>query len=190
MFFLLFVNYIVHFLSRHEGSNDCFNRIFAAVHGSGSARGANSPRFSVAQPPTFVRFQRFYPGSLTSSLTGGCHPPLSFIRRSLCWLGHRRFSPSLSALCVRTIRPSRPAYPRHTQPHIPLPVRPRKMPSRPLGLNAGVAHAASKDSSFSGKYDLPLCDGSGIGGLPLRPLRETTLSRKIAKKIAYIKKYL
>ena len=30
----------------------------------------------------------------------------------------------------------------------------------------------------------------GVGGLPLRPLRETTLSRKIAKKIAYIKKYL
>lgn len=61
----------------------------------------------------------------------------------LCFrLGHRRFSPSLSALCVRTIRPSRPSYPRHTSPRIPLSVRPRKMPSRPLGLNAGVAHAA------------------------------------------------
>lgn len=75
---------------------------------------------------------------------------------ALLWLGHRRFSPSLSALCVRTIRPSRPSYPRHTSPRIPLPVRPRKMPSRPLGLNAAVAHAASKDSSFPPTFFLKL----------------------------------
>ena len=30
-----------------------------------------------------------------------------------CGLGDRRMSPSLSALCVRTISPSRPSYSRH-----------------------------------------------------------------------------
>ena len=59
----------------------------------------------------------------------------------------RRFTASLSSLHERTVRPSRPAYPRHTQPNIQLSVRPRKMPPRPRGLNADVAHAACKYSA-------------------------------------------
>ena len=51
----------------------------------------------------------------------------------------RRRPLSITLRCARST--SRPAYPRHTQPHIPLSIRPRKMPSRPRGLNAGVAHA-------------------------------------------------
>ena len=48
------------------------------------------------------------------------------------------------ALAVRTLRadifaPSRPAYPRHTQPLIPLIVRPRKMSARPRGAQCGCA---------------------------------------------------
>ena len=73
--------------------------------------------------------------------------PLGFF----CRLGDgsrcRRFTASLSSLHERTVRPSRPAYPRHTQPNIQLSVRPRKMPPRPRGLNADVAHAACKYSA-------------------------------------------
>ena len=71
-------------------------------------------------------------------------------------LGHRRFIPRLElppqspplrrkflSRSARTINSiSRPAYPRRTQPLYPLSVRPRKMPPRPRGLNAGVADAA------------------------------------------------
>ena len=64
--------------------------------------------------------------------------PLGFF----CRLGDgsrcRRFTASLSSLHERTVRPSRPSYPRHTQPNILLSVRPRKMPPRPRGLNADV----------------------------------------------------
>jgi len=73
--------------------------------------------------------------------------PLGFF----CRLGDgsrcRQITASLSSLHERTVRPSRPAYPQHTQPNILLSVRPRKMPPRPRGLNADVAHAACSISS-------------------------------------------
>lgn len=39
VFFLLFALYVLHFLSRHLGSNDFFGRIFAAAFASVLARG-------------------------------------------------------------------------------------------------------------------------------------------------------
>ena len=48
-------------------------------------------------------------------------------------------APSRPPSACGHIRPSRPAYPRHTQPIIPLSVRPRKMPARPRGAQCGCA---------------------------------------------------
>ena len=81
-----------------------------------------------------------------SSFTSLCLPflfPSPFSAFFFCGLGHRRFSPSLSSLRVRTlVRPSRPSYWRLMHPHYPLAITPPKMPPRPRGLNAGVADAA------------------------------------------------
>ena len=60
VFFLLFALYVLHFLSRHLGSNDCFGRIFAAAFASVLARGV-----------TFVVCAGYYPASNRLFTSGG-----------------------------------------------------------------------------------------------------------------------
>ena len=50
-----------------------------------------------------------------------------------------RITPRRPPSACGHIRPSRPAYPRHTHPITPLSVRPRKMPARPRGAQCGCA---------------------------------------------------
>ena len=91
-----------------------------------------------------------------------------------------RISPRCPPSACGHIRPSRPAYPRHTQPIIPLSVRPRKMPARPRGAQCGCARyryvlsAWNPPSSIS--RDSILDDSSCILATFLSPLYPFVIS--------------
>ena len=72
VFFLLFALYVLHFLSRHLGSNDCFDRIFAAV----VAFLRSFPAISCGSLVFYLNFRRMPFAAYPSSLLA-IYPPTS-----------------------------------------------------------------------------------------------------------------